>query len=155
MRNPSVFSDMNIAATGTGISRGSVIPSCAHCHGQPQHPMIFSGIPSRADADVGCSSSPRRVVIKVLAEDSTEFALMHKLHGDPRLHVVPVIAWLNAFTVYDGSRMRAVCMPLMSTLAEAIYPGNQPLLECDTAVTSTARQLLQVGFKHANCHGKV
>ena len=108
------------------------------------HPMIFSGHRAEADVSVGNSSSPSRVVIKALAEDSAELMLVHKLHGDPDVRVVPVIALLNAFTVYGGRRMRAVCMPLMPTLAEAIWPGNRGVLECDIAVTSTARQLLQV-----------
>ena len=102
--------------------------------------MIFSGCHANADP----SSASDRVVIKIVAEDSVEISHVQNLRDDPELHIVPVIALLNAFAVYDGHRMRGVCMPFMSTLAEAIWPGNTAVLECDAAVRTMARQLLLV-----------
>ena len=110
------------------------------------------------------------VALKALPEDSNEFKLFAQLYGgDPgsaslqligsvtgssnfhldsepgavaELRVVPLIALIPPFTVYEGCTMRAVCMPMLTSLAGAIANGKVP---CSNVVlVDISIQLLQV-----------
>ena len=103
--------------------------------------MVFAG--TRADG-----SGRRYVVLKVLAEDSAELKILQELRDVPELCIVPVMKILPVFTKYRGRRMRAVCMPLLHSLAGAILDGTLP--DADAVVADISQQLVQVC---RICHG--
>ena len=96
------------------------------------------------------NSSHSVVALKALPEDSNEFKLFSLFcraggtgaTADPELRIVPVIALIPPFAVYEGRTMRAVCMPMLTSLVGAIAGGKLP---CSNAVlVDIATQLLQV-----------